>query len=454
MITQCLFSRLTWLSLFIVVTFIICITQEFTYILNLHSYVSTTNFIENRPPIIQIIADNAQRHSKNDKIRLKSCQNAKKKYDDWKQITDEVYAYSAFWEDRFLNDSFVRIIGGANISNNTLHIKCLFTNHSDSGAYIEASSKYKVLIEHHNQQSKAIYVICSSIQEDRPKYVTLVPLNWNNSWVNKLIWIKVQYSQRSLFPSRIGVCVRPLFNYTDSFHIAEFVAYYEALGIDRLTFYKYDISDDIDVLIYELQKNNYAIELLPWSLPKDIESMWALGQIASINDCIFRHSGISDYVVVVDLDEFITPRHVMNLTQLLSLHDLNWKHFSSFIFRSCVFCLEYEQDLLPLVIPKFITQTRIHRQKLIYPYMVRTKYIVKPEHVIVAGVHHVWELILGYQECFIPANQALVHHYRANLCIGKNKSLEKGVIDVMSRKYLNSLLRSKVIKIWQKLFDF
>ncbi|KFM60299.1 hypothetical protein X975_10077, partial [Stegodyphus mimosarum] len=192
--------------------------------------------------------------------------------------------------------------------------------------------------------------------------------------------------------------------------------------------------------------------MLPWSLPQELSSMWALGQMASINDCIYRQMHSLAYVVVVDFDEFITPRHAITLQQLLSSHDIPEKKSASFVFRSCVFCTEYERDIFPDEIPPFITQTSIRRESTIYPFLVRTKYVVKPRRMVTSGVHHVWELIPGWEERLVPASHVLVHHYRAQLCTEGKKKLKKGEVDVMARKYLNQMLRSKIVSVWKRKF--
>ncbi|GFV97583.1 glycosyltransferase family 92 protein [Trichonephila clavipes] len=386
----------------------------------------------------------------NNKKHFRNKVTSNKQLDDWRQVADNVYVYSAYWDNRSYHEPVVRIIVGANIGNDTLeNLKCLL-KYGNTELFEEVAATYKVLFEHHLQQSRAVYVYCKVLKKKPPSKVSLVLSEWNSAWTAKVFWMEVRLLQGKS-PSGLGICIRPLFNYTDIFRMVEFIAYYEALGATHFTFYNHDSSENVGKLIRNLQDLSYSIELLPWKLPTQIEDMWSMGQIANINDCIYRNMARNSYIAVVDLDEFITPRHAMTLQDLIVAHEKGGRRIGSFVLRSCVFCSEYSQDILPSNIPPFITQTSVRRENWIYPFLVRSKYIVKPREVIMAGIHHAWKLLPGAEERFIPAGQALVHHYRADLCPGKEKDLGNGIIDPMSRKYLNPLLRSKPLEIWNQI---
>lgn len=427
----CIISRLTFVSFIVVLTFTVCIIHEFTFILN-YNVSRTTS--DNSIYLKRISLSGKQNHSR----------------EDWRKVTDNVYIYSAYWDTRLPNESFVRIIGGLQLSGNDLNLtKCLLKINNSSTIF-EVPIDYEILIEHHNKPSRAVYIKCLLPDSDLPTFAAVVPMGWNDSWANKPPWLAVQKLQDDISSPNIGVCVRPMFNFSDIFRISEFIAYYEALGVSHFTFYNYDASEEVIQYLNELTLEGYSIDILPWTLPQSLNSMWALGQIASINDCMYRNMKEIMYVAVVDLDEFITPRHVMTLHELLLKQDVPSKSAASFVLRSCVFCAEYKPDVLPSVILPFKTQTNIRREKSIYPFLIRSKYIAKPYFIEVAGVHCIWRIIPGWEERFVPASQAIVHHYREKLCIGKNKTLEEGEIDVKSRKYLNPLMRSKAVAIWKK----
>ncbi|XP_054706714.1 beta-1,4-galactosyltransferase galt-1-like [Uloborus diversus] len=367
---------------------------------------------------------------------------------------EDIYMYSAFWDNRSTNASFVRVIGAASDIERKVNIlKCLLKFDKNERTYHEVPVSFDIIIEHHNKLFKVVYLKCIPELELAPRFVSIVP-HAQNITTNGIKWIQVHAIKSEIKAKRIGLCVRPMFNYTDVFRITEFIAYYEALGVDHFAFYNYDSSTDIQKMINLAQKNNYSIDWLPWNLPIRHSKIWALGQLGSINDCFYRYMSVLSHIVVVDLDEFITPRKVNNIQELLASHDIPEKNTSSFVIRSTVFCSEYEKDTFEGYIPPFVTQTSTRREKYVYPFLVRTKYIAKPHRVVVAGVHQVWEFLPGYEERFVPVSHAMVHHYRADLCVGERQQfLDAGVIDVMSRKYLSNLLKSKVFGLWEKTFS-
>lgn len=53
-----------------------------------------------------------------------------------------------------------------------------------------------------------------------------------------------------------------------------------------------------------------------------------------------------------------------------------------------------------------------HRRSKLHPQKQRSKYICKPEAVIEAGNHFVWEFCPGRGSLNVPADSAILHHYR------------------------------------------
>lgn len=49
-----------------------------------------------------------------------------------------------------------------------------------------------------------------------------------------------------------------------------------------------------------------------------------------------------------------------------------------------------------------------------HPHKQRSKYICKPEYVVEAGNHFVWEFIPGKGTLNVPATAGMLHHYRVS----------------------------------------
>lgn len=67
--------------------------------------------------------------------------------------------------------------------------------------------------------------------------------------------------------------------------------------------------------------------------------------------------------------------------------------------------------------PAVLTDLYILRRTKLHPQKQRSKYICKPEAVVEAGNHFVWELIPGRGSLNVPVDAAILHHYRVWKCI-------------------------------------
>lgn len=61
-----------------------------------------------------------------------------------------------------------------------------------------------------------------------------------------------------------------------------------------------------------------------------------------------------------------------------------------------------------------ITQRKTRRKGKFHPQKQRSKYICKPDAVVEAGNHFVWEFITGRGSLNVPADAGILHHYRVS----------------------------------------
>lgn len=55
-----------------------------------------------------------------------------------------------------------------------------------------------------------------------------------------------------------------------------------------------------------------------------------------------------------------------------------------------------------------------NRRAKLHPQKQRSKYIAKPDAVVEAGNHFVWEFVSGRGSLNVPANAGILHHYRVS----------------------------------------
>lgn len=56
----------------------------------------------------------------------------------------------------------------------------------------------------------------------------------------------------------------------------------------------------------------------------------------------------------------------------------------------------------------------LNRRAKLHPQKQRSKYICKPDAVVEAGNHFVWEFITGRIALNVPADAGILHHYRVH----------------------------------------
>lgn len=62
-----------------------------------------------------------------------------------------------------------------------------------------------------------------------------------------------------------------------------------------------------------------------------------------------------------------------------------------------------------------------NRRAKLNPQKQRSKYIAKPDAVVEAGNHFVWEFVTGKGSLNVPADAGILHHYRVSLSFEKIK---------------------------------
>ena len=138
----------------------------------------------------------------------------------------------------------------------------------------------------------------------------------------------------------------------------------------------------------------------------------------TISDYTFIHR--FKYLAVVDVDEFISPSINASTSgsvvqgegiKLFDLLDDLDRELSvgSFVFANVFHYTSWpsiqENNVSSSSIPDLVTQTKVMRKTISEPHGKRSKYVVRPEGVMLAGNHAVHRLAKG--ERFIHSNNLL-----------------------------------------------
>ena len=405
----------------------------------------------------------------------------------WMHITNDLYIYSAFWDARqnLPMGPMVRILGilryqkellldtakykwSGEIRNDALNYSCFLWY---AGQDTEKGQLNAFIYEEGLKVFVGTYFFCSPqrspsnssrlrFSENKVPYaVSLVPHGASNA-SHKLIYLTPNRKTELDGLNHTGVCVRPLFGpYTDLAAITIFISYYSTvLNISHFYFYDFAISKKVkELLMILMADGEVSIHLLPWNIPfTEWETLWDLGSLTSINDCIYRSSGLHNYVAVVDLDEFIVPRApITNLGQLYTsvIKHKHGKEGDSILILNAFFCTEFQKKNQTSR-NDFSVFTDTFRESRLWPPKSRSKIVVIPEAVVAVGhhmVHHFLKPTSKNQAS--PKLFAVLHHYRN--CDGLRMGIhatgskvlnQKPIRDLAILKYKNHILASRIMR--------
>lgn len=411
------------------------------------------------------------------------------------------FVFSAYYDRR--DGKLVRVIG-ATKTRGPEKVWCRFWYQTgvNSTRYRSASvmARVKVIRENWNLKYSACFILCPirgpfpeipyavsvvSKIKSPPGNVLLLRNTDNDSDFNNRTFTNT--------PNSIGVCVKPLhFNYDQALYMLEFLELNNLLGVSHFTFYNHTIgpkascilqhyvngdlpplitpfasvsdqtskssTESNDVHIKEMdstntsyQKPKITVNILPWNLRmRSQKEIRTEGLFASLNDCLYRSMYRYSHVALIDLDEFIIPHHNDTLIDLINWLSkrINNRNTGAYSFQNAFFYLQFADDdpmfegSSPAVDLRaaLTTQRKTRRRSKLHPQKQRSKYICKPEAVIEAGNHFVWEFCPGRGSLNVPADAAILHHYRVCEFGGDDCIKSPSVVDRTAHRYSKRLL--------------
>ncbi|XP_039952957.1 uncharacterized protein LOC120769816 isoform X1 [Bactrocera tryoni] len=209
-----------------------------------------------------------------------------------------------------------------------------------------------------------------------------------------------------------------------------------------------------------------TINILPWNLRmRSQKEIRTEGLFAALNDCLYRTMHRYRYLAMVDLDEFIVPRHNDTLNELINSlnHRFRYRNLGAYSFQNAFFYLQFPDDPLvtlahsqpqqqhsreqqpyahtnPGLRASLVTQRKTRRRLKLHPQKQRSKYICKPESVIEAGNHFVWEFSPAKGSLNVPPTDGILQHYRVCEFGGNDCIKTPSVVDRTATKYVNRLV--------------
>uniref|UniRef100_A0A0K8SU52 Glycosyltransferase family 92 protein n=1 Tax=Lygus hesperus TaxID=30085 RepID=A0A0K8SU52_LYGHE len=367
------------------------------------------------------------------------------------------FVFSAYYDGR--GARMVRVMG-ATKTRGPDRVWCVLWYQSfNSTTTLTVPAKVKVIRENWNLKYSACFILCPLASNMSVPHSVSIMSRAVLSPSNRL-FVNHAFEAAKAHPtpqsSKIGVCVKPLhFNYNQTLQLIEFIELNSLLGMDHITFYNDSISSTTDCVLKHYMSEG-RVTVLRWKL--DMVSQREIrteGLFAALNDCLYRSMYDFGYVALIDLDEIVMPKHNDTIQQFIEWMGtrLNTKSTGSYSFQNAFFYLQWPDDLMLSddVFESSLTSMRKTRRRAkLHPHKQRSKYICRPEFVIEAGNHFVWEFVPGHGTLNVPADAGILNHYRVCEFGGDDCVKSASVIDRTAFRYKDRLV-ARVKKKWKEL---
>ncbi|KAL4231366.1 hypothetical protein ACF0H5_008945 [Mactra antiquata] len=338
-------------------------------------------------------------------------------------LNSEISVYSAYLDNRKSSEgTLVRIIAtvGKGITKDYLdtNLMCVFDLNSTSEISVRIQT-YEMCENHKKRYGGWIFTcpVPEGLDPQLPERVRISFINKEMSTGNTFAEACVISRDKDVTRRKLkfGVCVPPIYGSVTPKQLIQFIQFNRILGADIFLLYETDdLLPDIRRVIHYFKEQN-IVNTVQWTLPFQDDSIWYHGQSLAINDCLYRNMNDFEYLVFIDLDEFIIPQRNMT-TWLEVLNDLNisepvaFKNSSGFSFKSTFYADEFSRHVFSNEINVIVRTNRTKH----YSFR-RNKVIVKPEMVFELGIHHVSKPLhddVSSKVINVPTFKAHIHHYR------------------------------------------
>ncbi|XP_034432942.1 uncharacterized protein LOC117756506 [Hippoglossus hippoglossus] len=142
---------------------------------------------------------------------------------------------------------------------------------------------------------------------------------------------KDQHGRGGRVAVNFTVCISSLFaDYNNVLQFAQTLEMYRLLGVGRVVIYNTSCGPELERLLQIYSQDGF-LEIVPWPIHQHLNPSkgWLFsehggdvhyfGQLATLNECIYRSMERSRYVLLNDIDEIIMPYQHDNLMSMMNM---------------------------------------------------------------------------------------------------------------------------------------
>ncbi|XP_031747396.1 beta-1,4-galactosyltransferase galt-1-like [Xenopus tropicalis] len=226
--------------------------------------------------------------------------------------------------------------------------------------------------------------------------------------------------------SDFTVCMSTMFgNYSNALQFIQSIEMYKIMGVQRVTIYKNSASALMEkalqyyaaegiVDIVEWPIDAYLSVSTKWHYTMEPKDIGYYGQIAALNDCVYRNMYRSKFVALIDTDEVILPVKYKDWTAMMAALEADNPNAGVFLFENHIFPKtvldsDFEAKDWESVPGINILQHLYWEPSRRFIFNNR-KMIVKPRTVIQTSVHSV--LMANARSVHVSPDKAFLYHCR------------------------------------------
>lgn len=303
---------------------------------------------------------------------------------------------------------------------------------------------------------------CNLMNNKIPNYVSLV----TKRCATPLHLLQLEHRIKPVKQERkFTVCLSPLnYDYNRDYELVEWIELNRIMGAQKFIIYNYSSASNVENVLDFYSVLN-IVEVVQWRLPMEVQiytsagvkggQIYYFGQLAALNDCLYRQKYYSEFVVNIDLDEFIVPGpEGINMWTDIIEH-VSSKEAGAYLFRNVFFRKDWTNNDTIIYdkekVDKYnlTTLQKVERENKIFPPGHRSKYFVRTLVASNLMIHTVPSLPLEKKYEVVSTDLALLHHYRN--WEEYRKTGHTVVIDMRLPNKYSEILLKNVERMWSAL---
>ncbi|KAM4663363.1 glycosyltransferase family 92 protein F13G3.3-like [Discoglossus pictus] len=259
-----------------------------------------------------------------------------------------------------------------------------------------------------------------------PRYVSIHWTTTGNQLQIPVFEIKNHEPQE--ISANFTVCISTMFgNHNNILQFVQAMEMFKLLGAQRVVIYKNSCSVALGKVL-EYYVNEGLVQIIPWPIDKYLQTSesWHynmdtknqigyFGQLAALNDCLYRNMYTSKYVTFNDIDEIILPKKHKDWKEMMTELEKQHQNIAVYLIENHYFPTQVKDSTYNMTFPISVPGVNILQHIYYEPEQKNVynnhKMIVNPRQIIQVSIHFT---LKEYGQRLEVANDVVgLHHCRS-----------------------------------------